>query len=195
MTDFIHEQPPEEKKTAGEQPATEQPVSERERQKRVYAYIAVLFTAAFILILWSFLSTHRSNQEVIDQVKGSASMMQSTLEENRALEGEVDSLEARVDELEESLDRAEEALDAAAEASARQEAIISALDRLRKIEGAFEAYRYETARELVLDFEDTDLVQYLPDHSLHTDSDGNDAESPLTTYRRICAKLFPDGVA
>lgn len=193
MTDFIHEQPPEEKKP--QTPPPEQPVSERERQKRVYAYIAVLFTAAFILILWSFLSTHRSNQEVIDQVKGSTSLMQSTIEENRALESEIDALEARVDELETSLDRAEEALDAAAEASARQEAVISALDRLRKLEGAFEAYQYETAKELVLAFEDNDLVQYLPDTPLHTEPDGNDAESPLATYERIRAKLFPDGMA
>lgn len=191
MTDFIHEAPqPEEKKSVPE----EKPVTEKERQRRVYAYIAVLFTAAFLLILWSFFSTHRSNQEVIDQIKGSQMMMQSTLDENRALQDEIDALEARVDELEESLERTEQALDAAEEASEKQEAMLSALDRLRKIEGAFEAYHYETAKELVLAFEDNDLAQYLPDYSLHTDTDGNDAESPLTTYRRIVAKLFPDGI-
>ena len=66
MTDFIHEAPPPENPKPA---APEKPTSEKERQKRVYAYIAVLFTVAFILILWSFLANHRSNQQVIDQLK------------------------------------------------------------------------------------------------------------------------------
>ena len=70
MTDFIHEAPPPENPKPA---APEKPTSEKERQKRVYAYIAVLFTVAFILILWSFLANHRSNQQVIDQLKGSTS--------------------------------------------------------------------------------------------------------------------------
>ena len=82
MTDFIHEAPPPENPKPA---APEKPTSEKERQKRVYAYIAVLFTVAFILILWSFLANHRSNQQVIDQLKGSTSMMQSTLEQNAKL--------------------------------------------------------------------------------------------------------------
>ena len=72
MTDFIHEAPPPENPKPT---APEKPTSEKERQKRVYAYIAVLFTVAFILILWSFLANHRSNQQVIDQLKGSTSMI------------------------------------------------------------------------------------------------------------------------
>ena len=90
MTDFIHEAPPPENPKPA---APEKPTSEKEQQKRVYAYIAVLFTVAFILILWSFLANHRSNQQVIDQLKGSTSMMQSTLEQNAKLEDEVKALE------------------------------------------------------------------------------------------------------
>lgn len=191
MTDFIHEAPqPEEKKSAPE----ETPVTEKERQRRVYAYIAVLFTVAFLLILWSFFSTHRSNQEVIDQLKGSQTMMQSTLDENHELQGEVEALEAQVESLTDQLERTEAALDAAEEISAQQEAVIIALDRLRKIEGSFEAQHYETARDLIRAFEDSGLAQYLPDSPLHTDADGNDAESPLVTYRRIVGKLFPNGI-
>lgn len=191
MTDFIHEAPqPEEKKPTPE----EKPVTEKERQRRVYTYIAVLFTAAFLLILWSFFSTHRSNQEVIDQLKGSQMMMQSTLDENHELQGEVEVLETQVEELTEQLERTESALDAAEEASEKQEAVITALDHLRGIEGAFEAYHYETARELVLAFEESGLREALPVTSLHTDANGNDAESPRVTYERIVAKLFPDGL-
>lgn len=191
MTDFIHEAPqPEEKKSVPE----EKPTTEKERQRRVYAYIAVLFTAAFLLILWSFFSTHRSNQEVIDQIKGSQLMMQSTLDENHELQSEIDVLEAQVEALTEQLERTETALDAAEEASDKQVAIITALDHLRGIESAFEAHRYETARELVLAFEESGLVSSLPDQPLHTDAGGNDAESPRTAYERIATKLFPDGL-
>lgn len=191
MTDFIHEAPqPEEKKNVNE----EKPVTEKERQRRVYAYIAVLFTVAFLLILWSFFSTHRSNQEVIDQIKGSQTMMQSTLDENHELQGEVEALEAQVEALTEQLERAESALDAAEAASEKQEAVITALDHLRGIEGAFEAHHYETARELVLAFEASGLAQYLPDQPLHTDANGNDAESPRTSYERIVTGLFPNGI-
>ena len=107
MTDFIHEAPPPENPKPA---APEKPTSEKERQKRVYAYIAVLFTVAFILILWSFLANHRSNQQVIDQLKGSTSMMQSTLEQNAKLEDEVKALETQVGELEQTLAETEDAL-------------------------------------------------------------------------------------
>ena len=109
MTDFIHEAPPPENPKPA---APEKPTSEKERQKRVYAYIAVLFTVAFILILWSFLANHRSNQQVIDQLKGSTSMMQSTLEQNAKLEDEVKALETQVGELEQTLAETEDALSA-----------------------------------------------------------------------------------
>lgn len=189
MTDLIHEAPPPEDKKPVEKPTTE-----RERQKRVYTYIAVLFTAAFILILWSFLSTHRSNQEVIDQLKGSQSLMQSTIEENRALEDEVDALEDAVDALKEERDALKRQVEELADANGKQEAMLTALDRLRGIESAYESYRNETAKELVLELEESGLSQYLPDYPLHTEPDGSDAESPLEAYRRICAKLFPDGI-
>lgn len=112
MTDFIHEAPPPENSKPA---APEKPTSEKERQKRVYAYIAVLFTVAFILILWSFLANHRSSQQVIDQLKGSTSMMQSTLEQNAKLEDEVKALETQVGELEQTLAETEDALSAARE--------------------------------------------------------------------------------
>ena len=55
------------------------------QQKKVYLYIIVLFTAAFLLILWSFFATHRSNQQVLDEVRGNADVVGSALEENQAL--------------------------------------------------------------------------------------------------------------
>ena len=124
MTDFIHEAPPPENPKPA---APEKPTSEKERQKRVYAYIAVLFTVAFILILWSFLANHRSNQQVIDQLKGSTSMMQSTLEQNAKLEDEVKALETQVGELEQTLAETEDALSAAQEETEKYRALYEEL--------------------------------------------------------------------
>lgn len=124
MTDFIHEAPPPENPKPA---APEKPTSEKERQKRVYAYIAVLFTAAFILILWSFLANHRSNQQVIDQLKGSTSMMQSTLEQNAKLEDEVKALETQVGELEQTLAETEDALSAVQEEAEKYRALYEEL--------------------------------------------------------------------
>ena len=115
MTDFIHEAPPPENPKPA---APEKPTSEKERQKRVYA---------FILILWSFLANHRSNQQVIDQLKGSTSMMQSTLEQNAKLEDEVKALETQVGELEQTLAETEDALSAAREEAEKYRALYEEL--------------------------------------------------------------------
>ena len=187
MTDFIHEAPPPENPKPA---APEKPTSEKERQKRVYAYIAVLFTVAFILILWSFLANHRSNQQVIDQLKGSTSMMQSTLEQNAALEDEVKELETQVKELEQTLAETEDAYRASAD---RQETIITALDWLGELERCYNAGKLSTARETAQAMRDNGLVPFLPDYPLHTSAVG-DYEAPAERYQTITDKLFPDGM-
>ena len=184
MTDFIHEAPPPE----GKKPAPpEKPATERERQKRVYTYIAVLFTAAFLLILWSFLANHRSNQQVIDELRGSTDMMQSTLTRNAELEDEVKALEAQVKEL-------EDAAAASKEAAEKSAAALCAMDWLAEIEQAYSAGDYERARESVRAFEGNDLAQELPETALHTGTSGDDAPSPAERYEEIVNELFPNGV-
>ena len=69
------------------------------QQKKVYLYIIVLFTAAFLLILWSFFATHRSNQQVLDEVRGNADVVESALEENQALSERNKELEDENDRL------------------------------------------------------------------------------------------------
>ena len=187
MTDFIHEAPPPENPKPA---APEKPTSEKERQKRVYAYIAVLFTVAFILILWSFLANHRSNQQVIDQLKGSTSMMQSTLEQNAKLEDEVKALETEIEEQMQAFAKAEDAYRASAD---RQEAIITALDWLGELERYYNAGKLNTARETAQAMRDNGLVPFLPDYPLHTSADG-DYEAPAERYQTIADKLFPNGM-
>ena len=90
MTDFVHEAPKDPNKASA--PREEKPTTERERMKKVYTYVAILFCVAFLLILWTFLMNQRSSQAIRDEIKSGNSALQSTLEEN-------DTLEARVNEL------------------------------------------------------------------------------------------------
>ena len=90
MTDFVHEAPKDPNKASA--PREEKPTTERERMKKVYTYVAILFCVAFLLILWTFLMNQRSSQAIRDEIKSGNSALQSTLEEN-------DTLEARVKEL------------------------------------------------------------------------------------------------
>ena len=84
MTDFVHESPKDPSKESA--PKEEKPTTERERMKKVYTYVAVLFSVAFLLILWTFLMNQRSSQAIRDEIKSGNSALQSTLEENDTLE-------------------------------------------------------------------------------------------------------------
>ena len=111
MTDFIHEQPkePQEQKA----PAYVPPKTEAERQKKVYKYVGILFLVAAILIAWSFLMTHRSNQQVLSELKESTSTLQSAFDKNEELEHRIDTLEKSYAVLESENARLRQELDAA----------------------------------------------------------------------------------
>ena len=99
MTDFIHEQPKEPQESSQKEPAYVPPRTEEERQKKVYKYVGILFLVAALLIAWSFLMTHRSNQQVLSELKQSTSTLQSAFDQNEELEARVEELEERLREL------------------------------------------------------------------------------------------------
>lgn len=186
MTDFIHEQPKDRPA-----PPPEKPTSEKERVRKVYVYVAILFTAAFALILWSFLMTHRSNQQMLDQMEGSTNFLQSTLSENRQLEqendalaDENDALEARIAALEQQLADAES--DAARRESERAEAEKAlslqalALARLAEAYAAHDAGDDEAALTWLQGISPAELPMY----------DGDDTlPSPVSSYFALTREL------
>ena len=192
MTDFIHEQPkaPQEQKA----PAYVPPKTEAERQKKVYKYVGILFLVAAILIAWSFLMTHRSNQQVLSELKESTSTLQSAFDKNEELSKRVEELEAELAETQDELATAKELNVMFEETGAKATATICAMDWLREIEREYAAKRYSSARTLIEGFEDNDLAQYLPFDAQHTNPDGNDAASPAESYQTIVRALFPNGV-
>lgn len=185
MTDFVHEAPKDPNKASA--PKEEKPTTERERMKKVYTYVAVLFTVAFLLILWTFLMNQRSSQAIRDEIKSGNSALQSTLEEN-------DTLEARAKELEAQLAEAEADRDALSETLERKSEQLRALDWLIEIENDCRAKNLDEAKENIRAFEKEGAAEDLPTEALRTSITGDDAPSPAARYQSIVDKLFPDGV-
>ena len=181
MTDFVHEAPKDPSKASA--PKEEKPTTERERMKKVYTYVAVLFTVAFLLILWTFLMNQRS----INEIKDGNSALQSTLEEN-------DTLEARARELEAQLAEAEADRDALSEALERKSEQLRALDWLIEIENDCRAKELDEAKENIRAFEKEGAAEDLPTEALRTSITGDDAPSPAARYKAIVEELFPNGV-
>ena len=185
MTDFVHEAPKDPSKASA--PKEEKPTTERERMKKVYTYVAVLFTVACLLILWTFLMNQRSSQAIRDEIKSGNSALQSTLEEN-------DTLEARARELEAQLAEAEADRDALNEALERKSEQLRALDWLIEIENDCRAKELDEAKENIRAFEKEGAAEDLPTEALRTSITGDDAPSPAARYKAIVEELFPNGV-
>ena len=181
MTDFVHEAPKDPNKASA--PKEEKPTTERERMKKVYTYVAILFTVAFLLILWTFLMNQRS----INEIKSGNSALQRTLEEN-------DTLEARVKELETQLAEAEEDKDSLSETVERKSEQLRALDWLIEIENNYSAKDYDAARDNIRAFEKEGAAESLPEQPLRTAITGDDALSPAARYHALVAELFPNGI-
>ena len=88
MSDLIHEGPKDPNKPPV--PGEEKPTTERERMKKVYTYVAILFTVAFLLILWTFFMNQRS----INEIKDGNTALQSTLQQNDSLERTLPNLKS-----------------------------------------------------------------------------------------------------
>ena len=74
---------------------------QRRRRNSVFQYIAVLFMAAFVLLLFTFMMERRQSQQQIDDLKQSASTVQTL----QGLIDENSSLKLRLAELEEQLEQ------------------------------------------------------------------------------------------
>lgn len=175
MTDFVHEAPKDPNKASA--PKEEKPTTERERMKKVYTYVAILFCVAFLLILWTFLMNQRSSQAIRDEIKSGNSALQSTLEEN-------DTLEARVKELEAQLAEAEEDKDSLSETVEHKSEQLRALDWLIEIENNYSAKDYDAARDNIRAFEKEGAAESLPEQPLRTAITGDDAPPPLRATMR-----------
>lgn len=91
----------------------ENPSSGPDGKKPVIVYILVLFTVAFLLMIWSLFSHQRSNTEAIGRLQGSVSAMQEVQE----LQDRVIQLQEELAEVKEQLEQEQEAAETAAAAA------------------------------------------------------------------------------
>jgi septal ring factor EnvC (AmiA/AmiB activator) len=191
----------EEKKvdTASEQstPAKRQRTSPKQRrQQSAMRYITILFAAAFVLMLFTYLMERRQNevlmqenQEQIEDLQQSVSAWQSLqglIEENEKLKVEIAGLETEISKLEASektlsgqLNTADQALDTAKKS-------LNAMDWFWQIDEAYVRGRYALCRSLIKSLDEAGLTESLPRVSITE----NDRFSPYDRLGEIRSIVF-----
>ena len=165
------------------------------RTRSVVFYIAILFSAAFLLLAMSFMMERRQNAEDMNDLNQSISGLKdsvSAMQSVQALYEENAELLERINELEQSLtqqidDKADMSLEITMlkQQVKNQEKTAQAMDWFWQIDEAFVLGRYNKARELITSLEESGLRPYLPQESITA----NDRFSPMDRLNEICEKL------
>ena len=166
------------------------------RNSSVVLYLMILFAAAFLLLLMSFLMQNRSNREAMSHLEETSNSAMESLE-NRLRENE--ELKAQVAELEEKNDRlTQQAQQADNQARQEQEeftAVLQALGDLNTLRGLYNQGRYSDARDFLagLDTEadgsyvtETWLERYRTDYA---DPEDLEIYDPLEAWRDLVSWL------
>lgn len=175
--------------------------------RSVFAYLAVLFGVAFLLLLFAYLMQQRDSQEItgtLSQLResmGSIESIDQLLEENRALREENEELKKQVSGLEQERDELKNELEISdgiigVKEFNQQEAwtIITALDTVARVRTLYEEDRLDEARELLAALpqkEGTDEVEYYLNIPIQKGHGIVDPElyNPLTEWQELKAAL------
>lgn len=181
--------PAQENKT--DKPLT--PGQQKRRQKSVFQYIAILFGAAFVLLLFTFVMERRQyqllqeqNEAQIDDLQQSVTAVQSLnslYEENAALKEKTQELEEENQDLQEQVDQLEQQV---SDLSVQAEKTSQAMDWFWQIDEAYVRGKYALCRQLIESLEEANLKEWLPKESI-TD---NGRFSPYDRYQEIYDALY-----
>lgn len=167
--------------------------SQRRRQRSVLQYIAVLFCAAFVLLLFTFMMERRQyqrlqeeNQDNIQQSVSATQTLNGILEENKQLKEQLETQEQQLKDLQDQYDKLMTDYDAAQQAGIEHSRTTQALDWFWQINEAYVRGRYSKCRELIASLEEGGLADCLPKVSA-TD---NDRFSPYDRYMEIRNKVI-----
>lgn len=161
---------------------------QRRRQNSVFRYIAILFAAAFVLLLFTFMMEQRQSQQQIDNLKQSASAVQTLqdlMTSNQELQEQVRELQSQVEDLRQKNSQLEQNKAAAQQETAEREKSIQALDWFWQIDEAYVRGKYTLCRNLIQSLEEANLQDTLPKESI-TD---NDRFSPYDRYMEIRGRV------
>lgn len=166
---------------------------QKRRQRSVFQYITILFAAAFVLLLFTFVMERRQheilqqeNQEQIDNLQQSVSAVQSLdnlYKENESLKEQVAQLEQQLQQA--AQDRQSEKTTLLQQVEAKEKSL-QAMDWFWQIDEAYAKGRYSLCRSLIQNLQSAGLAEYLPKEST-TD---NDRFSPYERYQEIYDNLY-----
>lgn len=160
-----------------------------DKRNPVLFYLMILFAAAFLLLLMSFLMQRRANQEAINNLQetsNSASQsLQNTIEQNEELSKQVADLEQAFSDNQQTIRDQENQLEDLEEQVEDLTKSSQAMDWFWQINEAYVRGRYSQARSLIQEMGE-ELPEYLPRESV-TD---NGRFSPYERYQEIYDILY-----
>lgn len=179
---------PVEKEASKKAPAYVPPDTKEKRQKSVFKYITILFAAAFVLMLLTFMMERRQNQQVVDSLNQSVTGLRESLsnaqtaqdiyEENMQMIQQINDLEAenkRLTEENNSLSTNQQ----------QNTQAVEAMDWFWQINEAYVLEKYTLCRSLI-DQMGPELAAALPDETV-TD---NGRFSPADRYQEIYDAVY-----
>ena len=159
------------------------------KRNPVLFYLMILFAAAFLLLLMSFLMQRRANQEAIHNLEATsnsaAQSLENTLKQNEELTKQVEDLEQAVAENQNTIRDQDKQLREQEDQVGELTKATQAMDRFWQIDEAYVRGRYALARSLIEDMGE-ELALALPRDSI-TD---NDRFSPYDRYQEIYNALY-----
>lgn len=183
-------QDPEKQDTAGLQHDAEH--AKPGKRNPVLLYLMVLFAAAFLLLLMSYLMQQRANSETISGLqKTSSSAVESLdllIEERDALKIQVEDLERERQALEDALAQSEKDLEKAVKENDVQQQQLIAMDYFRRIQAFYTAGAFHSARIVIESFQAAGLDQLLPTDAYYQNKDSS-VLSPAEEYQKILDAL------
>lgn len=159
------------------------------RRTPVFAYLAILFAVAFLMLLLAYFQQQRANRESTEVLRQSASAVgsiQLLMEDNEKLREQVKELEDKVSELEKSQKSAADDTQAWSQKYQQEVNSSNAMQWFWQIESAYAKDKLSNTRELIQQFEETGLPQYLPSEN----TTGTQRFSPAARYQEIYDALF-----
>lgn len=158
---------------------------QRHSRRSVLQYLAILFAAAFLLLLLTYVMQQRIEraQDQIDDLQASSDSALQTLENIIA---ERDKLKEENQTLNEELEQAWQDVQESQSQIDSQERALQAMDWFWRIQRQFSRGYTSAARELAEAFEASGLVDDLPD----TATAEPDGPSPAQQYQELYDLLF-----
>ena len=158
---------------------------QRHSRRSVFQYLAILFAAAFLLLLLTYVMQQRVEraQDQIDDLQESSNSALQTLENIIA---QRDQLKEENEALDEELQQAWQDIQQAQAQAEEQERALQAMDWFWRIQRQFSRGYTNAARELAEAFEASGLVGELPD-TAYAEPDG---PSPAQQYQELHDLLF-----